>query len=104
MQIGRDLRIEDRFDHEDEFRAAFPAVDDRRRVFRMRRDVTYLANERIWHAINRHPSRIAVVDRTNLRFGGERAPFDAWWRPQNPPRVSRARPSPLPRQRVWQPT
>ncbi len=31
-----DLINEDRFDHEDEFRAAFPAVDDWRGVFRMR--------------------------------------------------------------------
>src|SRR5439155_1420284 len=66
MQVGRDLRIEDRFDHEDEFRAAFSAIDDRRCVFRVRRDVTDLANERIWHTVNGHLSRIAVVDGTNL--------------------------------------
>ena len=62
MQIGRDLRIEDRFDHENEFRAAFPAIDDRRGVFRVRRDVTNLANERICHAVNGHLRRIALVD------------------------------------------
>ena len=45
MQTARDLRVEDRFDHEDEFRAALPAVDDRRGVFRVRRDETDLADE-----------------------------------------------------------
>ena len=55
MQIDRDLGFEDRFDHENEFRAAFPAIDDGRRVFRVRRNVTDRADERIWHAVNGHP-------------------------------------------------
>src|SRR5207248_8673877 len=100
MQIGRDLRIEYRFDHEDEFRAAFPAVDDRRRVFRVRRDVTDLTNERIWHAVNGHLSRIAVVDRTNLRFGDERAHFNVLRRQQRDHRFPRRYPFALAKKRV----
>src|SRR4029077_10159111 len=100
MQTARDLGIKDRFDHEDEFRAAFPTVDDRRGVFRMRRDVTDLSDERVWHSVNGHPSRIAVVDRTNLRFGDERSYFDVLRRQKYTPRFSRRHPFALAKKRV----
>src|SRR2546430_17601453 len=99
MQTARDLRVEYRFDHEDQFRAAFPTVDDRRGVFRVRRDITDLSDERVWHSVNRYPSRITVVDRTNLRFGGERAHLDVLRREQRGPRVSPRHPFSLERKR-----
>ena len=100
MQTSRDLGIKHRFDHEDEFRAAFPAVDNRRGVFRVRRDVTDLSDERVWHSVNGHPSRITVMDRTNLRFRDERSYFDVLRRQEYDHRFSRPYPFALAKKRV----
>src|SRR5439155_18065948 len=100
MQTARDLRVEYRFDHEDQFRAAFPTVDDRRGVFRVRRDITDLSDERVWHSVNGYPSRITVVDRTNLRFRDERSYFDVLRRQQRDHRFSRCHPFALAKKRV----
>src|SRR5438477_6714837 len=100
MQTARDLRVEYRFDHEDQFRAAFPTVDDRRGVFRVRRDITDLSDERVWHSVNGYPSRITVVDRTNLRFGDERAHLDVLRRQQRDHRFPRRHPFALAKKRV----
>src|SRR5437868_7554626 len=76
MQVGRNRRVEDGFDHEHEFVAAFPAEDHRWGVFGAWRDIAHLSNKRGGHAIYRHASRVAVLNRTYPCFRNEGADFD----------------------------
>ena len=99
MQIGRSLRIEDRFDHEDEFRPALAAVDDRRRVFRARRDVAHFSQERIFHAIHGYLRRVPIVNRADARFRNERAHLDVLRRQKHNHRFSCGNPLTLTKQR-----
>ena len=62
MKLGRGCGLEHGFDHEDELVPTFLAVDDRRRVLGVGRDITHLADERIAYAIDRDPYFFAVVD------------------------------------------
>src|SRR6266496_2349918 len=82
MELGRGCGLEHGFDHEDELVPAFLAVDDRWRVLGVGRDIAYLADERIAHAIDRDPYLLAVVDRTDARFWNKRAHLDILRRQQ----------------------
>src|SRR5438045_7574679 len=76
MKIDGSRWIKHGFDHEHELVASFSAVDDRRRVFGMWRDVTHLANERIAYAIDCNAHAVAVLDRADARFRNESAHFN----------------------------
>src|SRR5467141_1339007 len=82
MELGRSCRVEHGFDHKDELVPAFPAVDDRWSVLGVGRDIAHLADEWIAHAIDRNPYVIAIMDRTDARFGNKRAHLDILRRQQ----------------------
>ncbi len=93
MQTRRDRRIEDRFDHEHEFAPALLAVDDRRRVFRPRRNETHGARDRFGDPVDEDAKTITGVNRADLCFGDECPYFDIAGRKENDHRP--VRPGPI---------
>ena len=89
-----------RLDHEDELAAALLAVDDRRRVFRLRRNEAHLAGERLAHAIDEDPHAVARMDRADARLRHKGAHLDVRRRQQRHHRPARRDPFALPIERV----
>ena len=80
MKVGGGGGVENGLDHEDQFAAAFLAVDDGGSVFGLGRDEGDFAGQRLRQAIHGDADRIAGMNGADAGFGHEGADFDVFRR------------------------
>src|SRR5690349_21244521 len=98
--MGRGLCLEDELHHKDEFLTAFLAVNDRRRVFRPRRDITHFSLEPRRDTVHGHLRLVARMDGAKPLLRHEGAHLDVVGWQQDDDWTAGRHPFTLPIQRV----